>query len=65
MVERGDKDVHILYSLSGEKGDAREQGNSCLSLSKEEIKRGGKEMFVCCLGPLSRERRGEPGNSCV
>ena len=22
-------------------------------------------MFVCFLGPLSRERRGEPGNSCV
>ena len=65
VVERGDKDVHILYSLSGEKRDTREQGNSCLSLSKEEIKRGGKEMFVCSLGPLSRERRGEPGNSCV
>ena len=53
----------IYCTPSLERKEIRESRE--IAVSKEEIKRGGKEMFVCCLGPLSRERRGEPGNSCV
>ena len=72
VVERGDKVVHILYTLSRETRKTRESKNSCVGTpsierEKRRLKRRGKgkKMFVCCLGPLSRERRGEPGNSCV